>query len=159
MAAQDGWYYAHGQETIGPFSLADLVGKLPAETGMNTLVFGPGIAEWTEARHVAAIVEFSRGRGARDAAATGWPPARHPSRGWAPGWRKRPVQPREAIRSRLTATPASREYHRKIGLIREFTIERRLAHDHGIVSLNVAAPELAPALFLVEHLVTNGEFR
>ncbi len=63
MTAQDGWYYAHGQETIGPFSLADLVGKLPAETGMNTLVFGPGIAEWTEARHVAAIVEHSRGRG------------------------------------------------------------------------------------------------
>src|SRR5258708_39717660 len=64
MTAQDGWYYAHGQETNGPLSLADLVGKLPAETGMNTLVFGPGIAEWTEARHVAAIVEFSRGNGA-----------------------------------------------------------------------------------------------
>ena len=63
MTADNGWYFARGQESVGPLSLAELVQKLPREEGMNTLVFGPGISEWTEARHVAAVVEFSRGRG------------------------------------------------------------------------------------------------
>jgi|SRR5579872_81160 len=64
MVSDNGWYYARGQETIGPLGLAELVEKLPAAEGMKTLVFGPGVAEWTEARHVAAVVEASRGRGA-----------------------------------------------------------------------------------------------
>jgi uncharacterized protein (TIGR00266 family) len=64
MTAESGWYFARGEESVGPLSLAELVQRLPAAGGPKTLVFGPGVADWTEARHVAAIAEFSRGPGA-----------------------------------------------------------------------------------------------
>ncbi len=64
MTAENGWYYARGQETVGPLALEDLVKGLSTASGMNTLVFGPGTPEWTEARHVASVVNATHGRGA-----------------------------------------------------------------------------------------------
>lgn len=62
MAAETGWYYARGQESVGPMSLEELVRKLPDTGGMETLIFGPGVSEWTAARHVAAVAETARGK-------------------------------------------------------------------------------------------------
>ena len=62
--ADTGWYFARGQESVGPLSLEELLRRLPEAGGMQTLVFGPGVPEWTEARHVAAVAEAARGRGA-----------------------------------------------------------------------------------------------
>lgn len=64
MSSETGWYYARGQESVGPLSLEELVQKLPNAEGLNTLVYGPGISEWTEARHVAAIAQAARGKAA-----------------------------------------------------------------------------------------------
>lgn len=64
MSSENGWYYARGQESVGPLSLEDLAQKLPSAEGLNTLVYGPGISDWTEARHVAAIAQAARGNAA-----------------------------------------------------------------------------------------------
>jgi uncharacterized protein (TIGR00266 family) len=64
MPADTGWYYARGEESVGPLSLEELLRKLPEAGGMQALVYGPGVPEWTEARHVAAVAEAARGRGA-----------------------------------------------------------------------------------------------
>jgi uncharacterized protein (TIGR00266 family) len=39
----------------------ELVSRLAGESGLNTLVFGPGLAQWTEARHVSSLAEGLRG--------------------------------------------------------------------------------------------------
>jgi hypothetical protein len=57
MAESPSWYYAHGSKSIGPLALSQLVARLDAASGMDTLVYGPGLSEWTEARHVGAIVQ------------------------------------------------------------------------------------------------------
>jgi uncharacterized protein (TIGR00266 family) len=62
MSNDHGWYYAKGQESVGPMSLEELKRQLPAAGGLETLVFGPGLTEWTEARHVASIAEGARSR-------------------------------------------------------------------------------------------------
>lgn len=72
MTADTGWYYARGEESVGPLSLEELVRKLTDAGGMETLVYGPGVPEWIEARRVAAVVEAARGRSA---------PPRPPTRG------------------------------------------------------------------------------
>lgn len=61
MAGDNGWYYAKGNESVGPLSLADLIKALPSAGGGKTLVFGPGLADWTEAKHVGAITDAVRG--------------------------------------------------------------------------------------------------
>ena len=61
MAGDKGWYYAKGSDSVGPLSLADLIKALPGAGGGKTLVFGPGLTDWTEARHVGAIAEAARG--------------------------------------------------------------------------------------------------
>lgn len=61
MAGDTGWYFAQGQETVGPMSLEELIRRVPEAGGMSALVFGPGLSEWTEARHIAAIAESLRG--------------------------------------------------------------------------------------------------
>lgn len=61
MPALQSWYYARGQKSVGPFTIDELLKKLPQAGGMNTLVFGPGVSDWTEARHVGAIAEASNG--------------------------------------------------------------------------------------------------
>ena len=57
------WYYARGQEQIGPVTLEDLVRQIAHVSGDRTLVYGPGMTGWMEARHVQAVVEAMRGTG------------------------------------------------------------------------------------------------
>ncbi len=49
------WYYAVEGEPKGPVTLAELVVALPNVDGPETMVYGPGVTEWTEAHHVAAV--------------------------------------------------------------------------------------------------------
>lgn len=51
------WYFAEGEESVGPMSLDDLVARLPGADGENTLIYGPGMTNWLEARHVQAVAE------------------------------------------------------------------------------------------------------
>ena len=51
------WYYADGQKSVGPMSLTQLKAALPKVEGKETLVFGPGLVQWTEAKHVDEIME------------------------------------------------------------------------------------------------------
>lgn len=46
------WYYAKAGQTVGPVTRDELQAKLAAIEGMDTLVFGPGMASWTAAKHV-----------------------------------------------------------------------------------------------------------
>lgn len=64
MAGESGWYFARGQETVGPMSHAELLRQLPQAGGLSALVYGPDVSDWTEARHVASIAEALRGRAA-----------------------------------------------------------------------------------------------
>ena len=50
-----GWYYVRGGETVGPMSRSELLAGLKTGDGEKTLVWGPGVPEWTEARHVASL--------------------------------------------------------------------------------------------------------
>lgn len=70
MAADGGWYYAKNGQTVGPMTLDDLRRKLADADGPRTLVWGPGIAEWTEARHVAALGVVPEARSAPPRAPT-----------------------------------------------------------------------------------------
>ncbi len=63
MAAESGWYYARGRERVGPMTLDQLIGQLPAAGGEQALVFGPGMVSWVEARRVDAIMQGLRGSG------------------------------------------------------------------------------------------------
>ena len=54
MADQGDWYYVKDGQTAGPVGRDELAPILKA-AGPNTLVWGPGVPEWTEARHVAAL--------------------------------------------------------------------------------------------------------
>lgn len=49
------WYYAQSGQAVGPMTREQLVAKLPTLEGERTLVYGPGVASWTEARNVAAL--------------------------------------------------------------------------------------------------------
>lgn len=51
------WYFAQGNEAVGPLSLEQLISRLNDSGGLHTLVYGPGLASWVEARHVPAIAE------------------------------------------------------------------------------------------------------
>lgn len=55
MAGEGGWYYVKDEQTIGPVSREELVGAVPSAGGPKTLVWGPGVSEWTEARHVVSL--------------------------------------------------------------------------------------------------------
>jgi hypothetical protein len=61
MSTDASWYYAQGSQSLGPMSLQELVARLPSAGGERALVFGPGVADWSEARHVAVVVEALRG--------------------------------------------------------------------------------------------------
>lgn len=62
MAVESGWYYAVGGAAQGPLPLGELVAKLGQLQGSSTLVFGPGVTGWTEARHIPAMAEALRGQ-------------------------------------------------------------------------------------------------
>ncbi len=51
------WYYADGQRSVGPMSLSELKAQLSKMDGKETLVYGPGLVQWTEAKHVDDIME------------------------------------------------------------------------------------------------------
>jgi len=68
----DAWYYARGQERIGPMSLEELVRQLPSAQGERTLVFGPGMSTWVEARDEPRVMAAMRG--ASPGMGTGAPP-------------------------------------------------------------------------------------
>lgn len=53
--ADEAWYYAHAGQPVGPMSLEDLIAKLPAVGGDDTLVYGPGMSSWVAARHIPAL--------------------------------------------------------------------------------------------------------
>ena len=55
MVESAGWYYAQEGQSFGPMSLDELRNKLPGVRGGETLVFGPGMSDWIEARHVPAL--------------------------------------------------------------------------------------------------------
>jgi len=55
MSSADGWYYVHDGETVGPISREAVIAALDNAAGPSTLVWGPGVPEWTEARHVVAL--------------------------------------------------------------------------------------------------------
>lgn len=46
------WYYAKAGQSVGPITRDELTAKLPSLEGDETLVFGPGMASWTAAKHV-----------------------------------------------------------------------------------------------------------
>jgi uncharacterized protein (TIGR00266 family) len=55
------WYLARGKEQIGPMELEQLIRMIPAEmNGYRTLVYGPGLTAWTEARMVPQITAAMR---------------------------------------------------------------------------------------------------
>jgi len=61
MAENAGWYYAKDGKSIGPMAIGELRAALEGAQGNETLVFGPGMSDWIEARHVPHL---SSGRGA-----------------------------------------------------------------------------------------------
>jgi uncharacterized protein (TIGR00266 family) len=61
MSSEIGWYYAAGSEAVGPLTFDELVARLPAAGGPTTLIYGPGLSAWIEARHVPAFVAALRG--------------------------------------------------------------------------------------------------
>jgi uncharacterized protein (TIGR00266 family) len=61
MPTDAGWYFAQGQQSVGPMSLEELVRRLPGAGGPNTLVYGPGMANWIEAKHVQIIADALKG--------------------------------------------------------------------------------------------------
>jgi len=57
MAGSSGWYLAQGSKSVGPMSMQELVMRLGSVAGLGTLVYGPGVEDWTEARQVEAVAE------------------------------------------------------------------------------------------------------
>jgi len=55
MANGSGWYFSKNGDRSGPVSLDELKRAIATADGPNTLVWGPGVAEWTQARKVAAL--------------------------------------------------------------------------------------------------------
>ncbi len=55
MSSGEGWYYVKNGETVGPVSPGALRTELANVGGPSVLVWGPGVPEWTEARHVPAL--------------------------------------------------------------------------------------------------------
>jgi uncharacterized protein (TIGR00266 family) len=74
----EAWYYARGQERVGPMTLAELARQLPQLQGERTLVFGPGMSNWLEARQVPQLMA-AMGGGSPGMTMAGGPPI--PSRG------------------------------------------------------------------------------
>lgn len=46
------WFYVENGESVGPFTRAELLGKLSSLQGDETLVYGPGLSSWTAARAI-----------------------------------------------------------------------------------------------------------
>jgi len=55
MAGDGGWYCVKDGKTVGPMSRDELIATLPSAGGPRALVWGPGVSEWSEARHVPSL--------------------------------------------------------------------------------------------------------
>ncbi|MFQ5591994.1 MAG: TIGR00266 family protein [Phycisphaerae bacterium] len=55
MAGDTGWYYIKNGQTTGPVARDELIAAISSAHGTDTLVWGPGVPEWTEAKHVAGL--------------------------------------------------------------------------------------------------------
>jgi len=55
MSGEGGWYYVKNGQTVGPMSREELIQAIPTADGPATLIWGPGVNEWTEARHVVSL--------------------------------------------------------------------------------------------------------
>lgn len=55
------WYYAQGQQRVGPMTLDQLIAQLPTIGGNEALVFGPGMKQWARAGDVPQIAEAMGG--------------------------------------------------------------------------------------------------
>jgi uncharacterized protein (TIGR00266 family) len=71
MAESGGWYYAKDGQPQGPMSLEKLRQMLTGPGGDEILVYGPGTADWIEARHVPALASTVRPALAPPAVPTG----------------------------------------------------------------------------------------
>ncbi|MFQ5430766.1 MAG: TIGR00266 family protein [Phycisphaerae bacterium] len=61
MSNETGWYYAQDGKPVGPMSREELIRRLPSVGGGETLVYGPTVPTWTQARRVASIGGSARG--------------------------------------------------------------------------------------------------
>lgn len=68
-AVEAQWYYVERGQSVGPLSKVALMEQLAAR-GPDTLVYGPGLANWTAARHVPGLL----GGGSGDPDAPPMPP-------------------------------------------------------------------------------------
>lgn len=69
MAGESGWYYVKDGKSVGPMTQDELIRQLSAGGGLETLIYGPGMVDWVQARHVASIASFIGGKSAQDRAA------------------------------------------------------------------------------------------
>ncbi len=77
--AAGAWYLARGKEQIGPMDLPQLVRAIQSEpTRERTLVFGPGLAAWSEAQ---LVPEVAAAMGMSGGSARSAPPPPLPSQG------------------------------------------------------------------------------
>jgi len=63
MSSDPAWYFAQNGTSVGPMTLAELVRRLPSAGGLHALIYGPGMANWIEARHVQSVVDAMQGGG------------------------------------------------------------------------------------------------
>jgi uncharacterized protein (TIGR00266 family) len=69
------WYYARGQQQVGPLTIEQLVRELRTEpAGDGTLVYGPGLSNWMPARDVEPIRVAMRSAGGASTAPPPVPP-------------------------------------------------------------------------------------
>ena len=64
MASEAVWYYARGQERVGPLTLDQLISALPGAGGERALIYGPNTSTWIEARHIPEIMSRMHHAGA-----------------------------------------------------------------------------------------------
>jgi uncharacterized protein (TIGR00266 family) len=57
MSSEANWYYVRAGQQVGPVSIEELARQIASVDGERTYIFGPGMATWTEARHVQVVRE------------------------------------------------------------------------------------------------------
>jgi uncharacterized protein (TIGR00266 family) len=53
----DSWYYAQGQQRVGPMPASELIRQLPGVGGAEALVYGPGMKNWARAGDVPELAQ------------------------------------------------------------------------------------------------------
>src|SRR5688572_25945412 len=52
MSENSGWYYADAGNPVGPLMFDELIAALGRRNGMETMVYGPGMANWSAGKTV-----------------------------------------------------------------------------------------------------------